>query len=54
MKISGYGHRYRWEVINGAIKRYEEMVINQPGKIHRSGDEIRATKKAKVGGGADN
>ena len=26
MMISGYGHRYRWEVINGAIKRYEELV----------------------------
>ena len=54
MMISGYGHWYRWEVVNGAIKKYEEMVRDRPLGLHRSGEEIRASKRAKIGGGADN
>ena len=54
MMISGYGHRYRWEVINGAILRYDELVKQRPMGIHRNGNMIREAKKAKSGGGSDN
>merc|ERR1712237_304170 len=54
MMISGYGHRYRWEVINGAIMRYDELVKSRPLGIHRNGKMIREAKKAKSGGGSDN
>ena len=54
MMISGYGHKYRWEIINGAIKRYDELVKERPLGIHRNGKEIREATKAKSGGGSDN
>ena len=52
MRVSGYGAKYRYNVVKGAVDRYREMMQKSDKgeiKLYRNRNDIKLSKRQKGG-----